>query len=96
MSIKSVADFCRLKPSVLTDYYKNHLSGFLKWKQYGHAEDYILFPENIRGHISLDETSLTGGELYTDVCNKDGHGRKGTVIAMVRGQSRRMLKRASK
>ena len=85
MSIKSVADFCRLKPSVLTDYYKNHLSGFLKWEQYGHAEDYILFPENTGEHISLDETSLTGGELYTNVCNKDGHGRKGTVIAMVRG-----------
>lgn len=85
MSVKSVADFCRMKASTLTDYYKNHLSGFRTWKQYSHAEEYILFPENIGEHVSLDETSLSNGELYTNVCNKDGHGRKGTVIAMVKG-----------
>ena len=85
VSIKSVADSFRLKPSVLADYYKNHLSGFPQWEQYGHVEEYILFPENIGAHVSLDETSLSNGELYTNVCNKDGHGRKGTVIAMVRG-----------
>lgn len=85
MSVKSVADFCRMKASTLTDYYKNHLSGFRTWEQYSHAEEYILFPENIGEHVSLDETSLSNGELYTNVCNKDGHGRKGTVIAMVKG-----------
>lgn len=85
MSVKSVADFCRMNASTLTDYYKNHLSGFRTWEQYSHAEEYILFPENIGEHVSLDETSLSNGELYTNVCNKDGHGRKGTVIAMVKG-----------
>lgn len=74
-----------MKASTLTDYYKNHLSGFRTWRQYPHAEDYILFPENTGEHVSLDETSLSNGELYTNVCNKDGHGRKGTVIAMVKG-----------
>lgn len=45
----------------------------------------MFFPENIGDHISLDETSLNNGELYTVVTNKAGHGRKGTLVAMVKG-----------
>lgn len=62
------------------------MSGFRTWEQYPHAEEYILFPENIDWHVSFDETGLSNDELYTNVCNKDGHGRKGTLIAMVKGK----------
>jgi Transposase and inactivated derivatives len=44
-----------------------------------------LFPENIGSQISIDETSLSQGELYTIVTNKSGKGRKGSLIAMVKG-----------
>ena len=85
MSIKSVADFSYLKPSVLTDYYKNHLSDFLSWDQLSHAEDYILFPENMGPDLCIDETALSNGELVTNVINKAGHGKRGTLVAIIKG-----------
>lgn len=85
VSIKIVADFSYLKPSVLTDYYKNHLSDFLSWDQRSHAEDYILFPENIGPDLCIDETALSNGELVTNVINKSGHGKGGTLVAIIKG-----------
>ncbi len=38
-------------------------------------------------HLSIDETSVSNGELYTIVTNKIAKGRKGTVIAIVEGVS---------
>lgn len=35
--------------------------------------------------LSIDETSLSNGELYTVVTNKDAKGKKGALIAMIRG-----------
>jgi len=43
----------------------------------------MLFSENIGEYLSLDETSLTNGELYTILTNKAGKGKKGTLIAMI-------------
>ena len=45
----------------------------------------MLFPENIGTQLSIDETSLSNGELYTVLTNKAGEGRKGTIVAMVEG-----------
>jgi len=35
--------------------------------------------------VSIDETSLTNGELYTIVTNKDAKGKKGAIIAIIKG-----------
>ena len=35
--------------------------------------------------LSIDETSLSNGELYTIVTNKAAHGRKHSIVAMVLG-----------
>jgi transposase len=35
--------------------------------------------------LSIDDTSLSNGELYTVLTNKSGKGRKGTIVAMVAG-----------
>ena len=35
--------------------------------------------------MSLDETCLSNGEAYTLLTNKAAHGRKGTLVAMIRG-----------
>lgn len=64
--------------------YKDHLSGFRTWDQLDHASDWILLPENMGTRLGIDETSLCD-DLFTILSNKDGHGRKGTVVAMVRG-----------
>lgn len=63
---------------------KDTLSGFGMWEQKGHASEWILLPQNVGRDQGIDETSLQG-ELYTIVHNKEAHGRKGAVIAVVKG-----------
>ena len=45
----------------------------------------MLYEKNIGKHLSLDETSLSKGELYTYLTNKKGKGKKGTLVACVKG-----------
>ena len=45
----------------------------------------MLFPENIGPYLSIDETSLSQGELYTIVTNKQAKGRKGAIVAILKG-----------
>lgn len=51
----------------------------------GHAEDWLVYPKNIGSNLSIDETSMSDGELYTIVSNKDAHARQGTIVAIVKG-----------
>lgn len=45
----------------------------------------MLYGENIGKYLSLDETSLSNGELYTILTNKDAQGKKGSIVAIVKG-----------
>jgi transposase len=36
-------------------------------------------------YLSIDETSLSHGELYTVVTNKEARGKKGTIVAILNG-----------
>lgn len=36
-------------------------------------------------YLSIDEVSLSQGELYTFVTNKNGKGKKGTLVASIKG-----------
>ena len=36
-------------------------------------------------YLSIDETAFTNGELYTIVTNKKAKGKKGALVAMVKG-----------
>ncbi len=45
----------------------------------------MLFPENMGEYLSIDEVSLSQGELYTFVTNKNGRGKKGTLVASIKG-----------
>lgn len=45
----------------------------------------MLFGKNLGKSLSLDETSLSNGELYTILTNKDAHGKKGSIVAIVKG-----------
>jgi len=45
----------------------------------------MLLANNIGKYLSLDETSLSKGELYTYLTNKEGKGRKGTLVACIKG-----------
>lgn len=68
--------------------YKRHLSGYWQWKDTPerlHAEQWRVFPQNIGSHLSIDETSLSNGELYTILTNKAVHGREHSLVAIVLG-----------
>jgi transposase len=45
----------------------------------------MLFPENISECLSIDEVSLSKGELYTFVTNKKGRSKQGTMVACIKG-----------
>jgi transposase len=45
----------------------------------------MIFPENMGEHLSIDELSLSQGELFTFVTNKSGHGKRGSLVASIRG-----------
>lgn len=74
-----------LNGQTLRKQYKDVISGYRNWEQLEHADEYVLFPENIGADLSLDETCLSNGEVYTLLTNKAAHGRKGTLVAMIRG-----------
>lgn len=65
--------------------YKERSSNFREWEQKDHAETYLLFPENIGKYLSIDELSLSRGELYTFVTNKLGKCKQGSLVAVIKG-----------
>lgn len=65
--------------------YKEKISGYRSWDQLDHAEEYILFPKNIGEDLSLDETCLSNGDVYTILTNKAARGQKGALVAMIKG-----------
>jgi transposase len=69
----------------LQQQYKDHLSNFHDWDQKEHASDWMLFTDNIGESLSIDETALSNGELYTIVTNKSAKGGKGAIVAMLKG-----------
>lgn len=84
-SLASIAKCQRIPVKEFEKQYKDHLSGFHQWDQKGHAEKWIVFPENIGPQLSIDEVAVSKGELYTIVTNKAAHGGKGALVAMVAG-----------
>ena len=69
----------------LSRQYNHHISDYHSWEQLSHADDYVLFKHNVGEQISMDETCLSQGELYTIVTNKSAHDKKGSLIAMIKG-----------
>jgi len=85
ISCKTLGEIYGLDGKRLQEQYAAHLSDFSSWKEADHAEDWLLFPENMGEYLSIDETSLSQGELYTILTNKSAKGRKGTLIATIKG-----------
>lgn len=63
------------------------MSEFKDWNQLKHAKDFLLFPENLGKQLSLDETALSHGELYTVLTNKSAKGKQGSIVAIIAGTS---------
>jgi transposase len=45
----------------------------------------LVFPENMGKYLSIDETALSKGELYTIITNKKAKGKKGAIVAILAG-----------
>lgn len=61
------------------------MSGFSDWEHRKDAKNGLIFPQNIGPSLSIDETCLSHGELYTIVTNKQARGRKGAIVAILSG-----------
>lgn len=93
-TISNIASYYFVKSKTLQKHYKHQISGYHEWEQKQHAEDYLIFPENISDSISIDEVSLSKGELYTIVTNKNtGCKNKKSVIAIINGTEAKTIEK---
>ena len=84
-SIASIGAHYGVNGKQLSTQYKEHFSDYRSWDQLDHTQDWLLFENNIGESLSIDETCLSSGEVYTFLTNKAGKGRKGTLVAVVKG-----------
>lgn len=63
-TMSNIASYYGVNSQKLQRHYKHKVSGFKEWKQLPHAEEYLLYPENITDKLGIDEVSLSKGELY--------------------------------
>lgn len=59
-----------------------------------HAAEWLVFPENVGAHLSLDEVAISQGELYSVLTNKARHGKQGAQVAIVKGTKTEVVSEA--
>jgi transposase len=93
--MKNVASYYGLNARKLQKHYKHQVSGFKEWNQYEHAEEYLIYPENVTENLSIDEVSLSKGELYTIVTNKKTKVKnKNSLVAIINGTESKKIEEA--
>lgn len=85
ISTQTLASLFHLDGKKLQRQYRNHFSDYQDFKEKHKGNDHLLFAHNLGEALSIDETALSGGELYTIVTSKKARGRKGALVAMVKG-----------
>jgi len=91
-TISNIASYYNVKGKTLRRHYKHKVSGFKEWDQASHADDYLIYPENITESLSIDEVSLSKGELYTFVTNKNkGIKNKKCLVAVINGTEAKVI-----
>lgn len=81
----TIGGFYGVNGKKLQRQYRDYLSEFKEWKDKSHAKEWLVFPQNIGKRLSIDETALSKGELYTIVTNKSAKGKKGAIVAIMAG-----------
>lgn len=82
-----------LNGKTLEKQYKEKLSDFREWEK-GVNPKALVYPENFGKWMSIDEVALSNGELYTVITNKERHGRKGALAAMIEGTKNEVISQA--
>ena len=85
MTCHTLEEFYHIDGHTFEKQYKEVLSGFRQWEQLEHADEWLLFPDNIGPCLAIDESSLSNGELYTFVTNREARTREQSLVAVVAG-----------
>jgi transposase len=85
LSIKLIAEMYCVNGKHFADLYRNKLSGYGDWLYEKLSAGFYFNAANIGPYMSLDETCLSNGEVWTFLTNKDGKGGKGTLAAAIPG-----------
>jgi transposase len=85
LSIKLIAEMYCVNGKHFADLYRNKLSGYSDWLCEKLSAGFYFNAANIGPYMSLDETCLSNGEVWTFLTNKDGKGGKGTLAAAIPG-----------
>lgn len=80
-----LGEYFQVDGKLLQQQYKDHISDYKSWEQRDHASEWMLFAGNTGQRLSIDETALSNGELYTIVTNKAAKGRSKAIVAMIKG-----------
>lgn len=85
VTCRTLEDFYYIDGHTFEKQYKEVLSGYRDWEQLEHADEWLLFADNIGTRLAIDESSLSNGELYTFVTNRDAHTRERSLVAVIAG-----------
>lgn len=85
LSIKHIAQMYCVNGKYFADLYRNKLSGYSDWCDNELGCGFYFNAANIGPYMSLDETCLSNGEVWTFLTNKDGRGGRGTLAAAIPG-----------
>ncbi|MFM2376502.1 MAG: hypothetical protein RLZZ165_1599, partial [Bacteroidota bacterium] len=90
--MSNIASYYGVNSEVLRRHYKDRVGGFKEWAQTTHADEYLIYPENITSQLSIDEVGLSKGELYTIVTNKRTKAKnKECLVAVINGTDARVI-----
>ena len=93
IALSSISKQNQINSSTFQRNYKEHLSEFREWEE-GLVADELIYPANFGPRMSIDETSLQNGELYTIITNKDKKGKKGALAALIKGTKASVVSKA--
>ena len=89
--MSTIASYYKVNGEKLRRSYKRKLSNFDTWEQKDHAEDYLVYPQNVSPCLAIDEISLSKGELYTFVTSKEHTGNKKKLVAIINGTEAKII-----
>ena len=84
VTAKSLSWTYMIQDNTFARAYKDTLSDFPTWVKKENVDDGILIAKNLGPRLGIDESEF-GHEVYTILHNKDAHGKKGAIVAIVKG-----------
>jgi transposase len=84
VTAKSLSWTYMIQDNTFARVYKDTLSDFPTWVKKENVDDGILIAKNLGPRLGIDESEF-GHEVYTILHNKDAHGKKGAIVAIVKG-----------